>query len=198
MTAAPSLEARLDAIVRAAPTLMTALEYARELALPDWLFVSGAVYQRVWNHLTGRDPDYGVRDYDLAYFDPDTSYEAEDVFINQAAARFPPPLNALVEVRNQARVHLWFEDHFGEPYAPLHSSAEALGRFVCPAFGVGIRLEPDDSLTIAAPFGLEDLFSMTLRPNPNRPLARGWEKTTTSARARWPEVRLIAPEAARV
>jgi uncharacterized protein len=188
------LNARLEEIVRATPTLMTALVHARTLDLPDWLFVSGAVYQRVWNHLTGRDPDYGVRDYDLAYFDPDTSYDAEDVFIKQAAALFPPPLDALVEVRNQARVHLWFEDHFGEPYEPLHSSAEALSRFVAPAFGVGIRLEKDDSLTIEAPFGLEDIFDMRLRPNPLRPLAKGWEKTTTSARTRWPEVQVVEPE----
>ncbi|HRD28576.1 MAG TPA: nucleotidyltransferase family protein [Caulobacter sp.] len=186
-----SLEHRLEDILRAAPSMMTVLEHARDLDLPDWLIVSGAVYQRVWNHLTGREPDYGVRDYDVVYFDPDTSWDAEDVFIRRAAALFPAPLNDLVEVRNQARVHLWFEDHFGEPYEPLSSSAEALSRFVAPAFGVGVRLESDDSLTIRAPFGLEDLFAMTLRPNPNRPLARGWTKTTASARARWPEVTVV-------
>lgn len=190
------LEQRLDAILRGAPTLMRMLTLARDLDLPDWLLVSGAVYQRVWNHLTGRDPDYGVRDYDLVYFDGrDLSYEAEDVDIKRAAAHFPPPLDALVEVRNQARVHLWFEDHFGEPYEPLTSSAEALGRFVAPCFGVGVRLEADDSLTIAAPFGLDDLFAMTLRPNPNRPLAKGWDKVIASARARWPEVQVIPPAA---
>jgi hypothetical protein len=188
------LEARLDAILRASPTMMTVLTLARELDLPDWLVVSGAVYQRVWNHLTGREIDYGVRDYDLVYFDgADTSYEAEDIPIKQAAALFPPPLDALVEVRNQARVHLWFEDHFGEPYAPLSSSAEALTRFVCPAFGVGVALQPDDTLRIEAPFGLEDVFAMRLRPNPHRPLAKGWAKTTGSARARWPEVRVEEP-----
>ena len=187
------LDQKLEEIVRATPSLMTALRHARDLDLPDWLIVSGAVYQRVWNHLTGRDADYGVKDYDLAYWDADTSYEAEDVFIKRAAALFPPPLNALVEVRNQARVHLWFEDHFGEPYEPLMESAEALSRFVAPAFGVGVRLEKDDRLTIAAPFGLEDLFSMTLRPNPRRPLAKGWGKIVRSARERWPEVTIVQP-----
>lgn len=187
------LTTRLEEIVRATPSLMTALRHARDLDLPDWLIVSGAVYQRVWNQLTGRDADYGVKDYDLAYWDADTSYEAEDVFIKRAAALFPPPLNALVEVRNQARVHLWFEDHFGEPYEPLMESAEALSRFVAPAFGVGVRLEKDDRLTIEAPFGLEDLFAMTLRPNPTRPLARGWDKITRSAQERWPEVTIIQP-----
>jgi iron complex outermembrane receptor protein len=33
---------------------------------------------------------------------------------------------------------------------------------------VGVRLEPDDRLTIVAPFGLEDLFALRLRPNPTR------------------------------
>lgn len=188
------LEARLEAILRASPTLMTVLTLARDLDLPDWLIVSGAIYQRVWNHLTGREPDHGVRDYDLIYFDgSDLSYEAEDVPIKRAAAHFPPPLDALVEVRNQARVHLWFEDHFGEPYEPLTSSAEALTRFVCPAFGIGVALRPDDTLRIEAPFGLEDVFAMRLRPNPNRPLAKGWAKTTGSARARWPEVKIEEP-----
>lgn len=190
---AKSLETRLEDILRAAPSMMTVLERSRELDLPDWLIVSGAVYQRVWNHLTGREPDYGVRDYDVIYFDPDTSWDAEDAHIKRAAALFPPPLAEMVEVRNQARVHLWFEGHFGEPYEPLSHSAEALTRFVAPAFGVGVRLEADDRLTIHAPFGLEDLFAMTLRPNPNRPLAAGWVKTTTSARARWPEVRVEEP-----
>ncbi|MDP1631375.1 MAG: nucleotidyltransferase family protein [Caulobacter sp.] len=188
-----TLERRLEDILRASPSMMTVLTLARELDLPDWLIVSGAVYQRVWNHVTGREPDYGVRDYDLVYFDPDTSYDAEDVHIKRAAALCPPPLDALVEVRNQARVHLWFEAHFGEPYEPLTSSAEALSRFVCPAFGVGVRLEADDRLTIEAPFGLEDVFAMILRPNPNRPTAAGWERTTTSARTRWPEVTVVAP-----
>jgi len=187
-----TLEQRLETIVRSSDSLMTVLRLAREMDLPDWLIVSGAVYQRVWNHLTGRDLDYGIRDYDLAYHDAsDVSYEAEDVHIQRALTHFPAPLAELVEIRNQARVHIWFEDHFGEPYEPLHSSAEALGRFVAPAFGVGVRLEKDDRLTIAAPFGLDDLFAMTLRPNPNRPLAKGWVKTTTSAKARWPEVTVV-------
>jgi hypothetical protein len=187
------MRAKLEAVIRANAPLMGVMRTARDLAMPDWLIVSGAVYQGVWNHLTGRPLDYGVKDYDLVYFDPDTSWDAEDVFIRRAAAAYPPPLDALVEVRNQARVHLWFEGKFGEPYEPLTSSAEALERFVCPAFSVGARLEADDSLTIEAPFGLHDLFAMRLRPNPKRGLAKGWARTTQSAMDRWPEVVIEGP-----
>jgi hypothetical protein len=188
-TASPDLDLRLDQILRASPRLMRVLAIARDLSLPDWRIVSGAIYQTVWNSLTGRDPDYGLKDYDLFYFDGSAiSYEAEDVDIRRAAAAYPAELSPLVEVRNQARVHLWFEAHFGEVYEPLTRTDEALARFVAPAFAVGARLEADGRLDIAAPFGLDDLFAMRLSPNPRRGLARGWDKVVASAQARWPEV----------
>lgn len=180
--------ARLEAIVRATAGLMQALHTARDLDLPDWLVFSGAVYQPVLNHLTGRPADYGLKDYDLGYFDPaDTSYEAEDAVIRRAAAAFAPPLAELVEVRNQARVHLWFWDRFGEPYDPLTSTSEALQRFTSATFAVGVRLEADGRLTIQAPFGLDDLFNLRLRPNPLRETA-GFARTAAAAKARWPEL----------
>lgn len=181
---------RLEEIVRATPSLMHVLTAARDLALPDWLIFSGAVYQPVLNHLTGRDPDYGIKDYDIGYFDPDTTYEAEDVVIRRVADAFEPPFKEMVEVRNQARVHLWFEGKFGEPYEPLSSSAEALTRFTSTIFAVGLRLEADDALTIHAPFGLEDLFAMRLRPNPVRRTG-GYARTAEAARQRWPELTVL-------
>jgi hypothetical protein len=182
------LEGRMAAILRGAPGLMRVLTVARELDLPDWLVFSGAVYGPVWNHLTGRPPDHGLSDYDLGYFDgSDISYEAEDVVIRRVADAFEPPLRELVEVRNQARVHLWFEDHFGESYTPLACSAQALERFAAPAFAVGVRLEADDRLTIFAPFGLDDVFALRIRPNPNR-RARSLPQIIAKANARWPEV----------
>jgi hypothetical protein len=188
------LEARLTDIVRADAGLMHVLTTVRALGLPDWRLVSGAVYQAVWNVKTGRPAGYGVKDYDLAYFDgADLSYEAEDVVIKRVAAAFDEPFRSQVEVRNQARVHLWFQDRFGESYEALGSTDEALGRFVAPTFAVGVRLEADDTISIAAPFGLEDVFAMTIRPNPNRPLARGWAKTVENARARWPELTVVEP-----
>jgi uncharacterized protein len=63
------LHERLTAIVRATPPLMQVLSVARHLNLPDWLVFSGAVYQPVLNHMTGRPLDYGIKDYDLGYFD---------------------------------------------------------------------------------------------------------------------------------
>ncbi len=183
------LEQRLEAALRASPTLMRVLTTLSGLDLTDWRIGSGAVFQTLWNALTGRDPDYGLRDYDALYFDPDTSWDAEDVFIRRVAAAFPPDLARMVEVRNQARVHLWFEAKFGEPYAPLARTDDAFARFLTPANAVGVRLERDGRFDIVAPFGLEDCFAMRLRPNPSRRVSPlSYERVTSGLKARWPEV----------
>src|SRR6266404_4966312 len=175
---------RLSAILTATPLLMQVLSVARHLCL---LF-SGAVYQTVLNHLTGRPLDFGIKDYDLGYFDASNlSYEAEDAVIWRVKAAFDEPLRSMVEVRNQARVHLWFEAKFGEPYTPLFCTAQALERFASATFAVGVRLEPDDRLHIEAPFGLADLFALRLRPNTRRGTV-GFARTSADVRRRWPEV----------
>jgi uncharacterized protein len=182
------LRERLTAILCATPPLMRVLTAARHLRLPDWLVFSGAVYQPVLNQLTGRPLDYGIKDYDLGYFDAsDLSYEAEDAVIRRVKAAFDEPLRSTVEVRNQARVHLWFEAKFGEAYGPLSSTAEALERFASATFAVGVRLETDERLHIVAPFGLADLFALRLRPNPRRKTV-GFARTAADVRRRWPEV----------
>jgi len=183
-----TLEARLAAMVLASPTIMQVLTGIAELGLPQGRLVSGAVYQTVWNALTGRDPDYGVRDFDVAYFDPDVSWEAEDVWIQRAAAAFPPGLSERVEVRNQARVHLWYPEKFGRPYPPLTSTDESLERSLATAHAVGVKLTPSGGIDICAPYGLEDLFALVLQPAPmNNNPAVHLEKAR-SAKARWPEI----------
>lgn len=181
--------AELERILRASPTVMTVLRGVRDAWPPDWRLFSGAVYQTVWNALTDRDPDHGIRDFDIGYFDgSDLSWDAEDVVIRRVAEQFEPPLRERVEVRNQARVHLWFRQKFGEDYSPVASTDQALIRFVCPAFAVGVRLEPDDSMSIAAPFGLAELFAIKLSPNPTRRIARDWDRVVERLTARWPEL----------
>ena len=72
------------------------------LKLSDAWLVSGALFQTVWNRLTNRPVDYGIKDYDLFYYDPNTSYEAENNAIARASAAFGD-LKRVIEVRNQAR-----------------------------------------------------------------------------------------------
>lgn len=54
---------------------------------------------------------------------------------------------------------------------------------------MGVRLEADGELSLAAPFGLEDVFALRLRPNVARASApAAFARVAASARARWPEL----------
>ena len=111
--AVASLRERLERIVRADTDLMQLLNVARDQDLPQCRVVAGCIYQTVWNSLTGRPPRTGINDYDVSYFDAsDLSAETEAAMesrFRDALPHFPAP----IEVCNQARVHLWFEQHFG-------------------------------------------------------------------------------------
>jgi uncharacterized protein len=182
-------EERLIQMLRASPRLMQVLEIARAANLPDWRLVAGSVYGTVWNALTGKAANYGIKDYDICYYDADTSYEAEDAIIKAVAAITPSGLLPLVEVRNQARVHLWFSGKFGGDYPPLRCTDEALTRYLCYSDAVAVRLEADDSISIAAPFGLDDVFDMVMRSNPERGTTGNRAAKVASIQSRWPSVR---------
>ena len=107
-------------------------------ALPDAWIVAGCLVQTVWNGLTRRAVDYGINDYDVFYFDPDTTWAAEDAVIRQLHNAFAN-LGVSVEIRNQARVHLWYPEKHGVPYPPLHSSTQGIDRFLTRNTQVGIR-----------------------------------------------------------
>lgn len=181
--------AALVAIIRAEPVLMEVLRGLRDEALNDWLLVAGAIYNLAWNVLTGRPPLTGIKDIDAFYFDDtDLSYEAEDRVIKRMSQRFEKaPLP--VEVRNQARVHLWFPEKYRQPFAPLSSSAQMLGFYASRTHAVAARLEADDSIRIVAPFGLDDLFSFRMVPNRVLP-GNAPSHAAKAARAMtiWPEL----------
>lgn len=190
---APGLRQRLKEILRADPLMWPSLELARRLGLPDCHIAGGAIYQSVWNTLTDRPSGYGLKDIDLIYFDAaDLSWEGEDRVIRRVSAAFEAAnLSLPVETRNQARVHLWFEQRFGSPYAPLGGAAESLTRYVSTTHAVGVRLEQDDSLSIEAPFGLEDIFSLTLRPNLALDNKGTYDEKAARCVALWPQVTVI-------
>ncbi len=112
------------------------------LTLPDAWLVSGCLVQTVWNVLTGRAVDYGINDYDVFYFDPDTSWEAEDEIIRTLTERLAGR-GIAVEARNQARVHLWYPEKHGLPYPELRCSTEGIDRFLTKNTQIGIRRTRD-------------------------------------------------------
>jgi hypothetical protein len=178
---------RFEAIIRSDPELMRLLVQLCDISLPQWRLVAGCLYQTVWNTLTGRPRGTGIEDYDVIYFaGDDLSWEAEDAVIRCVSAATGGCV-APIEVRNQARVHLWFERRFGTAYPPLSCADEALRRYASVVHAVGVRLEADGRLDITAPFGLDDLFGMVIRPNRAIENAASHTRKANRAKLIWPE-----------
>jgi hypothetical protein len=163
-----------------------------ELGLPDAWIVAGCLTQTAWNVLTGRRVDYGINDYDVFYFDPDLSWEAEDRIIagfRECADR----TGSRIEVRNQARVHLWYPEKHGKPYPALSCATDGIDRFLTRCTQVGLS---SNGVNVYAPAGLDDVDGFVVRPNlaPNFS-AEAYRTKSARWRALWPELKLHGSEA---
>ncbi|OYV63390.1 MAG: hypothetical protein B7X01_00355, partial [Acidiphilium sp. 21-62-4] len=140
------------------------LERLPAIGLGEAWLAAGCLFQTVWNLQTGRPPGEQISDYDLFYHDPaDLSWDAEDRVIRRVANACAD-LDVTVEVKNQARVHLWYRDRFGTDYPALRSSEDGIGRFLVRGTCVGVRAGCG---RVFAPFGLDDIAAGVLRPNPD-------------------------------
>jgi hypothetical protein len=183
-------ESDFTASVLCNPINRTILDRMPELNAADAWLASGAPFQTTWNVITGRPPEYGIKDYDLFYFDPDTSWDAEDRIIRRAKHIFRD-VDADIEVRNQARVHLWFEKKFGAPYAPLSRATDGIDRFLMHNAQVGIHAQAD-RCEVYAPRGFDDIANMIVRPNfvPNFQPKTYFEKAGRW-KTLWPEITIL-------
>lgn len=181
----------LKGLLSANRELLKILTMLRDQHLPQALVGGGAIYQTVWNQLTDRPLWHGVKDTDVIYFDDvDLSYEAEDDVIRRFEPMFtdaPVP----IEIRNQARLHLWFGKKFGYEVPPLRSASEALTRYASRTHAVAVRLDADGQLQIEAPFGLDDLFAFRVTPNMRGKSREAHAAKGMRAKANWPELTIV-------
>jgi uncharacterized protein len=158
------------------------------LGLEQAFLVAGCVYQAVWNRQAGLPPGAKVKDYDIFYFDgTDLSYEAEDAVIRRAADLFAD-LDAEIELKNQARVHLWYPTRFGAPYPQLTCTRDGIDRYLVACTCVGIAAGAHE---VYAPYGLDDLWAGILRPNPVNLQIERFREKAASYQARWPWLRIV-------
>ncbi|WP_077046352.1 nucleotidyltransferase family protein [Pseudomonas sp. KK4] len=157
------------------------------LGLDQCMLTAGCLFQAVWNQHSHRPADWGIKDYDVFYFDTDLSWEAEDQVIRSAQALFQD-LGVNVEIRNQARVHLWYGQRFGKPYPALQSSKEGVDRYLVAGTCLGLDIETGE---VYAPNGLGDTEQGILRINPKNPQPDLFEQKAKSYQARWPWLKIL-------
>lgn len=177
------------ALLRRNPDLATLLDRFAEIALPDAWIVAGSLAQTFWNHRFGLAPTHGIGDIDLVYFDPDLSETAEEAHAKRLRALFPK-LTAWLDVKNQARVHHWYENKFARPLTPYTSTPAAIATYPTTATSIGVRTA-HGLMEICAPHGLEDLMAGIVRPNKTLVTETVYAAKAERWRATWPGLTII-------
>ena len=175
----------LERAIRSSPVLGPVLDRWAEVRLPDGWLAAGAVAQTVWNAKLGYPPDHGIRDVDIVYFDgEDLTAESEQGEAQRIASLFAHS-SVRCDVKNEARVHLWYEARFGYAIAPYRSTEDAIATFPTTATAIAVRLA-DGRFEVSAPFGLTDLFHLIVRPNKTQINAQRYEAKLSRWRTNWP------------
>ena len=154
--------------------------------LPDTWLAAGCIAQTIWNLRCGQPAEFGLKDVDLIFDEQDLSAETEAYHERRIRDLFPG-LPLKLDVKNEARVHVWYKDRFGYPIEPYSSCADAIATFPTTATSVGIR-QVLGKFECCAPFGLDDLFGLVVRPNKRQITRAIYEAKIDRWRSIWPDL----------
>lgn len=180
----------LESCLRDNPVVSRVFDSWTELALPNCWMVAGAVFQSFWNRAYGFSPLHGISDIDLIYFDADDLTEETENEHYRRINSYYDHLGISFDVKNEARVHLWYEDRFGYPIGAYTSAEAAMETFPTTAGSIGIRPN-GKALEAFAPFGFDDLVNLIIRPNKRQITRRIYEEKVARWKRDWPRVEYL-------
>ena len=167
------------------------IKRAKSLDIDNYYVGAGCITQTVWNYLSNNPLGYGIKDIDFVYFDDkNLDFESENKVISQVRELYSD-LKIEVDVKNQARIHLWYKNHFGYAIEPYRSLESALNTWPTTATSIGVRNEKNNEFKVYAPFGLNDLFGKIVRANKAQITKQIYENKVSSWLKKWPDLTII-------
>jgi len=179
----------LESIIKQSPNIMkilTILEKGSQenSSFKDYYLSAGCINQTVFNYYHDYPLDYGIKDYDIVYYDEDITYEKEDEIIKYLEKRLDK-LHLSFDIKNENRVPIWYEEKYGIKRKKYTSVEEAISRWGTTITCMGVRLSKN-KLIVCAPYGLNDLFSLIIRPVTIDFDKESYLKKTKSWKEKWP------------
>ena len=136
---------------------MACLKAGRAVGARDWYLAAGFVRNLIWDHLHSKKVATPLGDVDFVYFnDLDTSLGAEEGLRARLVELMP---DAVWQVRNQARMHI------RNSHRAYSDSEDAIAHWPEVPTCVGATLKDDGTVAIVAPFGLDENWTLNVRPN---------------------------------
>ena len=189
-----SVQAQLDyilSILKKSSLFDVAYQSVEKSSNPKLYLGAGVVYQTVWNHLSDMPLEYGIDDIDIVYFDGECLSEQQEHEIKSNLQTHVGE-GLKIDVKNQARVHVWYKDKFGYDIAPYVSVFDAVKSWPITA---GSVITYSNSKTekpeVYAPYGFSDMLSLTVRANKSQITPGIYEKKCRKWAANWPDLTII-------
>lgn len=187
---------RLVAHLRGGAALWECLERLVHLGLPSCYLGAGCIAQTVWNAAHDKPPAADISDYDLVYFDAGDVTEAGENEVTANVRDAMADLPMAVDIKNQARVHLWYRQRFGYEIVPYTSIEEAIASWPTTATAIGVRLVHGRP-QVFAPYGLDDLLRLVVRANRIQITPAIYRGKVARWTRHWPNLTVLPWEAGR-
>ena len=172
------------------PDVRTVLDRASILNLPNWYVGAGCIPQTYWNKIHGYRLTDHISDIDLVYYDQqDTSYETEAQYIESAQQLFED-IPVQIDLKNQARVHLWYSSKFEKSIEQYASVEQAVSSWPTTATTVAIT-KMDSKYKVYSAYGLTDLFNLVVRPNKVQVTEEVYSSKANKWKKHWPKLSII-------
>lgn len=185
------IERRFENAIQDSHLLSKVFQNWNSIKLKNCWLAAGSVAQTMWNENFGLPSNFGISDIDLVYFDPDDLSAATE---QQHAERIRQSFEGLpvwFDVKNEARVHLWYEEKFGYSIEKYRSVEEAISTFPTTATSVGVRPLKTQNFELHAPFGLDDLIGGIVRPNKVQITKEIFDTKVAKWLNTWPDLTII-------
>ncbi|MFI5452627.1 nucleotidyltransferase family protein [Pedobacter sp. UC225_61] len=138
--------------------MMNILSIIRNLGLNDCWVGAGFVRNKIWDVKHQMGPT-ALNDVDVIYFDCNKLDKQEDLLIEEKLKLINTTINW--SVKNQALMHL------RNGHAPYIDCKHAISFWPETATAIAIKLDKEVQIQHIAPYGLDDLFNLQVRPTPN-------------------------------
>ncbi|MEQ3499532.1 nucleotidyltransferase family protein [Tenacibaculum sp. SSH1-16] len=156
--------------------MLRILETVRNLHLPDCWIGAGFIRNKIWDY-KHNNKRTSLNDVDVIYFDESDTSKARELALEEQLKAINPTVNW--SVKNQARMHV------RNGHSPYKNCYEAISYWPETATAVAIQLNYDSQIEYIAPYGLDDVFNLIVRPTPNFDLTtyrnritnKGWKDT---------------------
>ena len=170
---------------------MSILDYIYELKLPNFYIAAGSVFQTIWNYYDNKPLNFGIKDIDIIYYDDnDLSKENVKKLEDKITEHFKE-LNYKFDVKNEARMHLWYKEKLNKNINQYINSEDAIDHWIATVHSIGITKE-NDNIKVYAPYGLSDIFSRTIRPIKHKDNSKEiYDKKVASWKERFENLNII-------